>query len=332
MHNTETVRPGYFRWSSYRLFDGCLTPSPDAVLVEENPWDRFGENARRYRRFDQPYLAVLALNQELRKLHGRVALQPRRPRDPSQPPEVGPRNDVEALLLDWANTHGLLGVLPVRCNWIATGPEGEVPRTVEYHRHGGLWTGRATVGKSPDLKCRWRRLDRDEWRELSVLKLWEFFPLSPNPAAFLAQEIPHPGSETFARAYGEPVTRFAQIISDFAAAVASMSAPPAKEIEQQLHTHRAFCFLRALAEPAETRFYFDEATGQLRRAAFAPGLISSFALMYLMDRDSESQRRVHFCEVCESAFVSNEFQARYCGVSHRNTASSARYRARKHEA
>lgn len=86
MHGPETVRTGYFRWSSYRLFDGCPTPSPDAVQVKENLWDRFGENARGYRRFDQPYRVVLALNQESGKPHGRVALQPQGPRVLNQQP------------------------------------------------------------------------------------------------------------------------------------------------------------------------------------------------------------------------------------------------------
>lgn len=326
MHDSETVRAGYFRFNSYRMVNGCLTPAPDAVPVDENPWDRYGENARRYRRFDQPYLGALRLNAELQRLHGRVALSPRRPMETGCPPVAGPQNDVETLLLDWVNSNGLLSILPARCDWIHA---AEPTRIVEFHRHGGLWSKRTTPATKPKPEYHWWNWERETWVTHPLTKMWEFFPLSANPREFLESAIPHPGSPEFWRSYGEPVDRFAQTISNYAAAVATMSAPPPASEVGQFKAAQSFRFLRGLAAPAETRFYFDETSGQLRRAAFAPGLISSYALMYLMDRDAESQRRVHFCEVCGSAFVSNEYQARYCSTAHRNTASSNRYRARK---
>jgi hypothetical protein len=65
----------------------------------------------------------------------------------------------------------------------------------------------------------------------------------------------------------------------------------------------------------------------LEQVTISPGLLSSYALMFLLDQ--VENRRALRCEVCVRYFVSDERRALYCSPRCRHTAQSRRYRLKR---
>lgn len=291
----------WWKWSEYHVRDGMIQPVTGAKLTRYDPWAEFRRNAGKYRTVHQPYTALLNLARE---------------REASAAP-------TQRLITSWCASHGLLGILPARCQSIRFRI-----RPVGVHRKvGGEWQ---TISGLPPH-------DSDVGTGLAVQdpifgpKVWPLERLKD----FHGQEIdlshpPLPNSEAFWLTYGEPIDLFRAEALRFAEAVSELSnwqADPDMEVDNLL-VYSNFWYLRDLAQDVAPTFRFDSDQNRLDEARVSPSLLNSLSLMALWDR--WDGRRALRCKTCDRYFVSDEPRAKYCAVTCRHTASSRRYRSRQH--
>jgi len=137
---------------------------------------------------------------------------------------------------------------------------------------------------------------------------------------------PPPLSPPFWRCYGEPVSAIAYWCRKFTECIDCMSLWQGRDAAEA-DVQYAFTNLSALADSAAPAFRFNPKRNALDEARVSPGLIASYALMFLWDR--MEGRRALRCQNCQAYFVSDETRARYCSPRCRNTAQARRYRSQK---
>ena len=352
------IRGLWFSWSHYDLLNGVIVPGEGAKLLEYDPWHRFRANAGKYRTVEQPYTPLLELHRHLKELEASNV----RPWQPSNrhfigEPERGPKNDADRLILDWCNQHGLLGLVPVLANSIRPVANIEpgrddfsrVVKKRHHFRDGGIWHSWLTTvepsGTTPDAaeQAARRYLDEDpkpgatwyKWlthmyEEKPLQHIRDFF--LPSPFGLYREELefdfPCPNTRQFWESYGEPVWAFVEWCEIFASAVDYLSGWSGGKIDDQsravLQSH---CALSGLAQTTAPSFRFNPERNTVDEERVSPGLLASYALMFLWDR--VEGRRALRCQNCSSYFISNEHRARYCSPRCRNTAQSRRYRSKE---
>ena len=318
-------------------------------LIEYDPWEGFRRNWGSYRTVAQPYTALLNLAAKLEAL----AAISVRPTAASFDSELsGPQNEADENILEWCNEHGLLGLVPVLSDMIELPGVIELedngsPRvlnSVTYYREGGIWDSRLSMivpGERNPIgvatarswaqdhrgRVTWLDLDFYGRREEPLDHLRRYFTDSDN--AGFRPDLPN--GEQFWRRYCEPLDDFAHWASRiFRESVENLSrwqSDRVNDFDARLTAQRAHSKLNSLAAPAAPSFRFRPDTGRIDEERVSAGLLSSYALMVLLDR--EDGRRALKCNNCAAFFVSNESRAGYCSERCRNTASNRRYRTRK---
>ena len=342
------VSGGWVRWSRYELRDGRLKPAPGAELIRYDPWADFRANEGKYRTVHQPYQRLLQLGHDLEEAKANGAQS-------SFGRVVGAQTEMDQLILDWCNENGLLGLLPtfghtIRLPFQKISRPGkksqQALRQTTYQRSGGIWRAEEHVLLTPwafleDSRLRirpfgpgyiWYDWETQRYDDLVLAQLEDFFeqPIDSSPSRKAKTFVPpRPGSEEFWTHYRESLVQIYVNIRRFVEAVGvlakfdSNAAPDAQTIATASSAHYT---LGALAEIAAPAFRFSPEQGRVEEVRESPGLLSTYALMFMWDRIE--RRRILRCQNCDGYFVSNEYRARYCTPTCRNTAQSRRYRSR----
>jgi hypothetical protein len=361
MHSEKAfeVTGEWFRWSQYEIRDGIIVPALASPVVYD-PWKTYRENVGKYRTVEQPYVALLELQRGLEQAGSRGVLPSYIYSTRSVAPVSGARNEADEMILQWCNSHGLLGLLSTLCSSICMpAVVKRLPRRnmrlvtqLVHFRDGGRWcsgnnigdplTGstskladaaaRSEVRNRPEPGANW--LDRSshvyEWRPLETIR--EFFPSLSRRVGKAPFNPPRPNQHSFWAEYGEPAQQFMLWCRLFTRAVEHLSRweadPKADDLAwETIALDRAFRTLSGLAQSAAPAFRFNRGRNILDEARDSAGLLGSYALMFLWDL--MEGRRVLSCQTCGRYFVSNDRRALYCRVSCRNTAQSRRSRAKK---
>lgn len=362
VHGSFSFKGEWRKWSRYDLADGIVIPAEDAELLPPyDPWKEFRANLGKYRTVKgQPYLPFLELGRNMRKVmrYDTALAELENPSrflmDDLQEAPVPVPSEIEELILAWCNNHGLLGLVPVLTNSIRLDPRltpqsGDTLHRVMfqrcYHRLGGRWieyTARDTAnGRTPDevkgsvyqiykesLRPTVSWFDDCIWsyKELPLERIKAFFRPASEWKSF---QPPRPGSLEFWQVYREPIWLIASWALWFEKRVDNTSlwaggAPNALAVASPLNDYSA---LEQLAASTAPSFQFYAERNRLDEERLSPGLLASFALMFLWDR-AEGRRVLH-CQNCNAYFVSDEPRAAYCGPKCRNTAQVRRQRMKK---
>jgi len=336
-------RADSYEWRTVKgrkINESILIPSANAKLVSYDPWEQYRLHEHRTRServFKPPYTDLLDM-----------ALDCTRITSPESASEYEAwktkRTDAAAR---FAQVHGLLGILPALALSIRfpfthlvlggaikfSGPDGQLEniptnRSTQlcYHRVGGEW-------HSVLMEYLWSPGDLDDSppgvtrfsdgcfhvSETDLAVLRTFFPSWDDQSI----PFPLPGSEAFFLEYGEREGDIHSIAHEFLRAATAMSSIAATAEDRK----RASVWMTTVAQGAVPSFKFTSNGLYLEEVHHSSSLIASFALMFLWDRSAG--RRALRCQECGSHFVSDDRRAAYCSRSHRLTASSKRYRARK---
>lgn len=169
--------------------------------------------------------------------------------------------------------------------------------------------------RSMQAKARaWPTADRlDPLVEEPLTETWgHFFPAVAKDEQN-SYSYPLPLSEQFWSAYGEPLLLFYRWVL-------------ALEVALEELNQGDLSSLAALTAPL-TPAAVATANGSLSKAWLAPSLLSSLAMMALLD--ATEGRHSHVCEGCGRLFVSAAHQARYCSQKCRFKVQKRRQRAHK---
>jgi hypothetical protein len=315
----------WFRWSRYELLNGVVVPAEGASHHEYDPWEEFRKNEGRYRTVEQPYIALMSLYREL-KLTAASKTRRSQPTVAVGEALLGPRNDKDAIL-QWCNRYGLLGLLPVLSNRIRYPlPDDGLHHEEAQFRVGGHWDAMGTVwhpslGQRPKLAPHgftWLDPSFGTFDEKPLNELRAFF--LPNmrvkpenetfvPPLIMAESQP---SMSFRRSYGEPVAEIFNWCVRVAECMETLSkwkrggtvvSPGDWDVKNAVRT------LNGLAQGVAPSFRFDQKKKSLEEPRISPGLLASYALMFLWDQIEG--RRVLSCRNCDAYFVSNEIRAAY---------------------
>jgi hypothetical protein len=352
----DTVRGQWVRWSEYEMLDGIVIPAKGAELQTYDPWEEFRSNERMYRTVQQPYIALLELHRKLK------AVAP--PPFPQDDQVSGPRCEADQVILEWCNLHGLLGLVPVLCDNIQVCENAWHFRSGGHkwftYRQEQTFIRRGTeiVIKDrfpqpafPDAEAfppheteidslRFQKAPIDHDFETGTTTAFcgaykdESFPKGPlrnlryyfMPTRFGAADgfvVPRPFTRVFWSSYGEPAAAIAGYAGQFGTSVDLLSQSVLQIDDPDAIGYYLF-FLSRLAQTVAPSWVW--AHDKLEQQRLSPGLLASYALMFLLDR--EAKRRALQCKTCMKYFVSDERRARYCSLTCRNTAQSRRYRER----
>jgi hypothetical protein len=257
-------------------------------------------------------------------------------------PMLGPQNDADKLVLDWCNTHGLLGLVPVLSTSI------RVNDNVRHYRDGGRWFSDILEEEIRGSRTMtWRTKDSGDQDSVTtpvrgdgnsnitwlswLTREYESTPLVKKRAFFGALSPGEtftpwrPWSQAFWKMYGEPVQEIADWSITFTHCADALSR--SREVEDHL-LHASHGVLSRLADSAAPRFrLYPTRSIVLDEERTPAGLLASYAQMLLWD--FVEGRRALRCKNCKRYFVSDEYRAAYCSPRCRNTAQSRRYRAKK---
>ncbi|HWQ52101.1 MAG TPA: hypothetical protein VN442_00350 [Bryobacteraceae bacterium] len=337
------VRGEWFRWSRYDLLNGLLVPAEGAQLQKYDPWEKFRANAGKYRTVDQPYVALLNLDQNLESLAKRGIYASKRRGNEFRP---GVRNEAHELILDWCNRYGLLGLLPVLSKSmrvrVATPPDAAPgPTFVQYYRLGGIWhrTGVLRAECDDDGGYTWLSWPFSLYQERPIWDLREFFrPAETDSETEYRFQPPCPWSNRFWETYCEPVEEFERWCSRFSMFVETSQMPTAELESVKLPdlSERALLqidsfigsneTLALLADAVSPSFRFNLERNTVDEERVSAGLLASYALMFLWDRIE--RRHTVQCGNCRYYFVSDLEVAGYCSPRCRNTAQKRRSRGK----
>jgi hypothetical protein len=263
----------------------------------------------------------------------------------------GPQNEADEGILGWCDKHGLIGLVPVLSDFIelpttiepGTDKSPLLVTTVTYHREGGIWSERismhVTEGNSIDAQDRAARLAEECTPSFNWLDL-DFQDSIAKPFSHLREYFTDydddgftpglPNGNRFWHAYSEPLDDFARWSLVFRKSVECLSQWRSHMVHDnhaRSAANLAHSALTALAEPAAPTFRFRPERDRVDEERVSAGLLSSYALMFLWDR--EEGRRALRCNNCSAFFVSDDPRAGYCSRRCRNTASNRRYRMGK---
>lgn len=333
----------WWRFTRYEIRDGVIVPAPGARLVTYRPWDEYLKGrSRAEQEWEPPYSRLVRLVEDAPKGWD-TALWREQPL---------PENFTRPLT-EFCADHGLLGLLPHSLVAVTLHPTWEeypkeraedkvfwAPRQWAYHRVGGAaWGQRITFlpGRGTRRKQRaGQPVPRDlwppDWRPSSVqfvelrtgrlvsespgTALARFFPKVPDGQEETYQ-YPHPRTEEFCRAYGEPLVSFlrgAEWLGEILRALRGKHAPGGV---------RALNVLLSTVTPV-----VGEPDGSSSVLAWgAASLLGYFALM--VAQDLLAGRRALVCDKCRHVFLASRYQTAYCSRTCRWAAQKRRQRAPK---
>src|SRR5262249_25891042 len=107
---TVSNYPTWRKFDRYEISGGAVRPAPRARLQRYQPWQKFEEAKGKYRKVTTLWGEFLEISRRIKAESG-ATLRPSR---------AG-----EALILEWCNRYGLLGILPGQAQFISLPPTSE---------------------------------------------------------------------------------------------------------------------------------------------------------------------------------------------------------------
>jgi hypothetical protein len=335
MHRrNEKPQPGategdWWRFSLYEIRDGCIRPAEGAKLEWYDPWPDFQDT--RAQTVGQAPTATQPTYQTLMKLVHELEYLPGRTRYPNCLSEKS-----QALILDWCQQHGLLGVLLSRWEEISLAPQQvRVDRWVQRRYFRGFGQVAEVQEITGDVKdrpaiVRIHSLNDLTPAEESPSKTWSrFFP----SIEFSKQDTflyPQPYTVEFCQLYGEPLIDFCNAAKWLVGAISHLGhTQPEIKGDPKLAREQALDAINLLRRPIASVLDFEE-DGSLKARRVAPSLLASFADMFA--QDLVYGRPTLLCTCCRTPFVSSAYQAKYCSVTCRLREQKRRLRAQMKQA
>jgi hypothetical protein len=355
----ELVVGSWWRRDRYEIRDGFVRPATDAQLTAYNPWERYREAGRHDLARDQPYQSLERLVKRTRYVidpysnrisltaaneqaivdwcseWGLLGLLPHRalyvtlaPRWAAMRGEYIEHRMHKRVLVP---TQQILYTTATgwRSNKQQRFPGPIVPDAPELR--GELVSEKDLHPQFPPPGVIIRDLTGEVVRAEHLSESWaRFFPDVPAEDAE-TYEYPTPFSNQFWDAYAEPLDAFIEGAVALSSALQGLShiRPLAKTSdEDKWRVLRGRNTLHEFAAPARMALGLQE-DGRMTQEWVTPSLLSSFAMMALMDL--ASGQPPHRCEACGTVFVSAAYQAKYCSRKCRNTAQMRRYRKKRKE-
>jgi hypothetical protein len=242
----------------------------------------------------------------------------------------------QALILEWCQQYGLLGVLLSR--WLAI-------RVAPQHKGADQWVQPSYFrGFGQTIESEEAKGDLSD-RKASVLlhglnnltvseespgKTWSrFFP----GVEFSKRDTfpyPQPYTMDFCQLYGEPVVDFCNAAQLLVEAISLLGGKPTGvNGEPKRAAAQALNNINLLRRSVTSVLDFEE-DGTVRSRPEAPSLLASFAEMFA--QDLVYGRPTLQCTCCGTPFVSGAYQAQYCSVPCRLREQKRRLRAQMKQA
>jgi len=315
----------WWRFSSYRMKDGCILPDRGASLQWYDPWPSFQHT--RALTIGQAPAATQPGYQSLMKLVHQLEYIPGR----RYPDCLTPSS--QARILEWCQQYGLLGVLLSRWESISLAPQRDdadhwaqrryfrgFGQVVQVHETKGDVKGRKTsvlIHGLSDLTL------KDE----SPATTWSRFFPQVGVSECDTFVYPPPYTDEFCALYGERLMDFCNAAKLLVRAMLHLGGnPPQINGDPELAREQALDAINLLRRPVASVLDF-EPDGSVNPRRVAPSLLASFADMFA--QDLVYGRPTLQCTCCGTPFVSSAYQAQYCSVPCRLREQKRRLRAQE---
>lgn len=350
----------WWRFDRYQIVKDRICPAPGAILTRFHPWDDVvgAASMSTQSSITTPYTKLFDVIRN-------VELVPTL----SSGGEPDRLTEASAeLVLNWCSQYGLLGLLPAGLLQVRLAPrwaESEVIRSSNktflahpqmriHQRYFSGWrtTMQITLGAwtrdpsdvgaiVPDesLDPKWPQpgaiaLDLDSGGLVAMRfddPAWsQYFPFVPENERE-TYSWPAIYSDAFWVVYGEPVHGFVTEGRKLERAIdliANGVGPSPSERDEQEFAG-AYRYLNTLLSNVNPCFRPKMDTGELRQYWSCTSLLSSLAMMALLD--CAQGRRPRICTTCKRVFISNAPKAEYCRPTCRGTMQMRRQRTRKRD-
>jgi hypothetical protein len=342
----------WWKFDRYTISGGAVRPARGAARQAYDPWQIFESARGKYRKVKTLWGDFVELGRQIRADAGT---------------SLRPSVTGEALILEWCNNYGLLGILPGQAQFISLVPTYEQvdrdsavnlarsPRAMvqrSFGRVAGAWVGHHRhIGRAdavtvePDWRAA-KAVPQTAWVrgiEPARTLFWDWSSFewrndegNQRLASFFSfsaknGQYPRPLSADFWSVYQEPVWAWTQAALLFSEAVELVSQYAAARFARrpldEATLPRVDDALWMLNSLSASETYSYE-FGAL---ALQRQLTSSSLLAVMAEMfflDLMAGRRAIRCQRCDTIFVSNDARAAYCTVTCRNTARTRRARTK----
>jgi len=336
MDNAQTgnkPRPGathgeWWRFSSYEIRDGCIRPAKGAKLEWYDPWSDF-----QYTREQTVGQAPASVQPGYQSLLDLVHKLEYLPGQSSNPNFLTPES--QAMILEWCQRHGLLGVLHSRWEAIRLAPQHDDRGSWSQWKYsrgfGQVIQDQHSKGDVEDRTAGVliHTLDDLTLEEELPSKTWSRFFPGVEYSKRDTFSYPPPYTLEFCQLYGEPLTDFCNTAKMLVGAISHIGGKPPKIKGDQVARGRALDVINLLRRPVNSVLNLSE-DGSLTAHREAPSLLASFADMFA--EDQLYGRSTLQCTCCGTLFVSSSYQAQYCSVTCRLRQQKRRLRAQMKQA
>jgi hypothetical protein len=302
---------GWWRFDGYEIRDAVIRPAPGSRLTWYDPWVDF-QQARNQTNGQPAYSELARLVQTLRA-------------DPATKGNISRLSqESQSQILAWCGRHGLLGVFLSRWESVTLWPcpdatDPTLSIQTSYFRSYG---GRIVVHQAKGDLHQASRVFIHPLNDVSITEeklsdTWHrFFPSVPQRERE-TYGYPPPYSQAFWELYSEPIYEFWRAARLFSGIVEHLGHPskgiarraPASRGNEALAREQAIESVNILRRHV-SQVLVDESEG-LRQEWVSPSLLASFAEMFV--QDIVAGKRAQYCECCGSQFMTQAYQAHYCG-------------------
>ena len=242
----------------------------------------------------------------------------------------------QALILEWCQQHGLLGVLLSRWEAISLAPQpDEAGQWFQRRYSRGFGQALQVCETTGDVKDRPATVLIRGWNDFTLAeespsKTWSrFFP----SVEFFERDTfsyPQPYTEEFCQLYGERLMDFCNAAKMLTGAMLYLSGKePSVQGDPKVARAQALDAMNWLRRPVGSVLDFEK-DGSVKARRVAPSLLASFADMFA--QDLVYRRPTLQCTCCGTPFVSSAYQARYCSATCRLREQKRRLRAQMNQA
>lgn len=306
----------WWRFSRYEILDGYIRPAKGASLERYRPWLEY-DALKGKGSVPRPYSGLVELSREFDEHSSGWELTDKE----------------ESLILDWCNTHGLLGVLLHQVEMVLMRDRESELGWRRYTRTARGWTREETNLRRTEHPRRpgvWlRTLGTFRWEFEPLSRTWSrFFPEVPKDQCETFR-YPLPSSDEFWKRYAEPVDAFLNAAHQIRRAVKDLSGIELSDKTSKQDKYAWQNAQTAMHSLTSTVRYllYPKDRGKYGLGWNCDSLLSVLAMMATLDL---AQGRILSCRRCKRLFASQASQARYCSTRCRHSEQMTRYR--KHRA
>lgn len=313
----------WWRFELYEIRDGCIQPAEGAKLEWYDPWPDFqgtpNQTVGQSPTVQRGYQSLLKLVQRLEYVPGKT----------SYPDCLSQKS--QALILEWCQEYGLLGVLLSRWEYISIAPQrnesgdwmqrkyfrgfGQVIQTQERRGNVEDQTAAVLIHGPNDLTLA-QESPRETWSR--------FFPSVPR-AEQDTFSYPQPYTPEFCELYGERLSDFCKAARLLTGAISHLGRSQPEIVgDPKLAREQALDTINLFRRPVVSVLDIAE-NGAVKSRPVAPCLLASFADMFA--QDLIYGRTIMQCACCGELFVSSAYQAKYCSVACRLRGQKRRLRS-----